>query len=182
MNLSFKTKFEDGSQTHFVEKIWAGLPSTCMDESFVLEHERPYCDLAEIKGLELLNNQRPKFHSIRDTHRWDVDMLIHFYIYSRQPDMFRFAPIIPVKSIQTITIEWKKSQTFGLMFHRKRPFERESGYYPDVVIDYQHNLNEEEIELLARNDGFENAAAFLKWFKDGIIDNKIIHWNNIVYG
>ena len=41
-------------------------------------------------------------------------------------------------------------------------------------------LQAQEIEVLARNDGFKNAKEFFKWF-DKDFDGVLIHWTNYKY-
>lgn len=44
---------------------------------------------------------------------------------------------------------------------------------------YSKPLNNDEIEILSKNDGFDNVEDFWKWFEaKGANDYRLIHWTN----
>ena len=166
MTLGFRTKIK-GKQIHFAEKIIRSLD--------IPEHERMtnYDLLSEVqKENEQLNihefqELKPKLHTIREDkkNRWKVGSDIHFVINNRTKNRFQFAPVLKVKCIQKISIH----NDYGLS----------KGIYRWVNIDGRQ-LPKEEIETLARFDGFENVEDFWDWFKDDF-QGKIIHWTSFTY-
>ena len=91
-------------------------------------------------------------------------MLIHYIINNRTKNRFQFAPVMPVLNIQKIGIE---HQFLG---------------DPKVSID-NRLLNADEKEILAKNDGFNNADDLFAWFNRDYScrTTKIIHWTNLKY-
>ena len=177
MILSFKTKTND-KPTYFPEKIITGLfqnkiiskdkaielfyPET-LKKLIPMEYHGTKNDVA-ISKIKFDNsvNHFPKIHTIRkdEKNRWKPGMLIDFFINARQKDMFRFAPRVPVVSIQYI----------GILHYRDNP---------EVNIDGRY-LFPSEVETLANNDGFESVAAFFKYFNEDF-NGKIIHWTDLKY-
>jgi len=175
MILAFKTFWGkemgtlSGTATYFEEKIWTGL-IPAMEEEEYLKKYRSYCldSLERLGVLSPVNDDAmtvPKVHTIRrdSNMRWAVGKKIHFYKNLRQADMFKFAPMLRVRSIQEIEI-----------IHSG-----ESWRMPWVIIDgvIQESA---EIEILARNDGFPSVKAFFQWFNENFT-GKIIHWTNLKY-
>ena len=70
--------------------------------------------------------------------------------------MFRFAPKIPVKSIQQIKIK------------------------DDLIYIDGFALSRKEVKQLAINDGFDNVSDFHNYFNEDFI-GKIIHWTDFKY-
>ncbi|MDR0612383.1 MAG: hypothetical protein LBG45_02675 [Dysgonamonadaceae bacterium] len=53
--------------------------------------------------------------------------------------------------------------------------------YQDVCVCVDgRELGYREIDVLAKNDGFENQNDFFKWFKSDF-SGKIIHWTTLKY-
>jgi len=164
MILSFSTKFKNGNLTHFIKKIWVGLKLVLIDDYSELQntyYEAQYLKLGNVD--QPLFDVNPKIHTIReDKHnRWHAGVLIHFTVFPRSNKMFRFAPVIPCTSTQLIDIY-------------------ETGDGTEIFVDGRC-LDENEAELLARNDGFADAEDMLNWFNGGIEDWKIIHWTDFKY-
>ena len=106
-----------------------------------------------------------KIHTIReDKHnRWHVGSIIHFCTGLRTKDYNCFDKGFVV-SVQTINI----------MYHWKQLGPKY--IVPVVTVDHKIvNIGE-----LARNDGFNSADDFLKWFDDDF-SGKIIHWTEARY-
>jgi hypothetical protein len=168
MNLSFRTKWLKGGSTYFIEKIWSGL-------DIMPTHKNLHANGIPISYMRIyapnclpfvVNSEyKPKLHTIRRDKkgRWKSGMKIHFYINSRTKNMFRFAPIIPVASIQKIKIECPTE------------YLNDQKIYIDGKL-----LTTEEMQQLAWNDGFENLAAFQLWFNTDF-EGIIIHWTNLKY-
>jgi hypothetical protein len=170
MILPFSTKL-NGKPTYFVEKIWKGLKE-CISEELQHSFEKimtpeeltnPY----QVDG-EVYLKVLPKIHTIREDKkdRWKPGTMIDFFINTRTKDMFRFAPRIPVVSIQKIEIE--RHNTTGVW---DKDF--------TVCID-EHYLNRLQIRCLSENDGFETIEAFFEYFSD-TFTGKIIHWTDKKY-
>ena len=100
-----------------------------------------------------------KVHTIReDKHnRWKAGMKIHFATGVRTKNYNQFMEGV-CTGIQQIII--KPKQAF-------------------ILID-NHILDEEEIKILAKNDGFDNTEGFWKWFNKDF-SGKIIHWTDCRY-
>lgn len=160
MILPFSTQL-NGKPTYFVERI---------HKSFRLKEV--YMKAAIDPSLHYPNNYNfivkdkllPKLHTIREdkNDRWKVGAKIDFFINCRQKNMFRFAPVLPVVSIQKIEI-----------IHAE--------FMNDLIIKIDNKiLNTEEMQQLAYNDGFENLFKFIMYFKEDFT-GKLIHWTDYVY-
>lgn len=181
MVLGFKTKFGSNSPTFFVEKIWSGFlrnPQNYTTEFFPKSGEAyqqlsrtfadKYFECLLNKEMGLAINYQPKIHTIRaDTkNRWRVGMPIHFVIKNRTPNRFQFAPILPVKAIQEIEIDWHEAMP--IVFIGGEHF-----YMPIVGID-------KGMAQLAKNDGFDSVNDFFAYF-NSYFKGKIIHWTDEKY-
>ena len=170
MTLSFSTQLA-GKPTHFVEKIWTAfnLGEGEYQLDFVVRGwwiEK--CDWSNAIDRNLLAEVGIKIHTIRaDTkNRWRVGMPIHFVIHNRSPKRFQFAPILPVKAIQEIEIDWHEG--LPIVFIGGEHF-----YMPLVGID-------KGMAQLAKNDGFDTVDDFFAYF-DSNFKGKIIHWTDYIY-
>lgn len=168
MELFFSTEI-NGKPTHFVEKIWKGL-KTLSPEAYIKvwasvspkEMTKKYqVDMDVYKTVE------PKLHTIRQDkrQRWKIGVPIDFSISTKTKDMFCFAPRIPVISIQSIVIS-----------------DSNNGF--KVSIDGRQ-LDNNEIQKLAINDGFEDIFDFQNYFNERLKNcffiGKIIHWTFLKY-
>ena len=106
MNLGFKTKWPNGEPTFFINKIWDGLRVKLRIKSdvyllFVKEHEKKFNE-------DFYLIPPSKIHTIREDKpdRWKAGNKIHFIINNRTKNLFQFAPVIPVISVQTIFFNW----------------------------------------------------------------------------
>lgn len=113
-----------------------------------------------------------KIHSIREdkSNRWKAGTKIDFFINCRQKDMFRFAPVLPVVSVQDVFITYAHSDIL------------------EISIDdrYIHSYSE-RLEL-AKNDGFDTWDDFFNYFyplikasEDKCLSLRLIHWTNHRY-
>lgn len=171
MLLSFKTQI-NGQPTYFVEKIWQGLIVKNISDTvarYVWLQGTPYPK--DNDRFKIGRKFQPKIHTIREdkNDRWKPGVLIDFFINARQKDMFRFAPRIPVVSMQEIEIS-RLTETF---------LGRPIGTKYFVFVDGKH-LEDEQIEILARNDGFADGWEFFDYFNKNF-KGKIIHWTNFKY-
>jgi hypothetical protein len=163
MLLPFKEQFPDGSNTHFLVKIWTSLR---VQEKFTYEEHKKYYD-AYIKkfgkdwGCDK-TDLNPKNHSIRlDIHnRWSKDgRIIHPVVNNRTKNVFQFAPAFPVVSTQKIEIKYDR--------------------YPTVFIDSKR-MPRTLWPVLASNDGFNSTEKFFNWFNTDF-KGTIIHWTDFRY-
>lgn len=192
MILSFKTKI-NGKPSYFPEKIITGLLQydfISFDRAKELFQPQILTKIIpeayqtnEIKSAKVFNigfdNTKfynPKIHTIRkdDKNRWKAGTTIDFFINARQKDMFRFAPKIPVVSVQKIEIVYSEFQENGKLFK-----------LPAVWIDGKLHYDfigslKENMRSIAINDGFENIEDFFAYFNEDF-EGKIIHWTDFKY-
>lgn len=174
MILGFSTQLK-GKPTYFVEKIWEGLLRDVIpvDLAYVdrLEsHEKRFGKRWDYLPEEMERMTNPKIHTIREDikDRWKAGTKIDFFINCRQKDMFRFAPVLPVVSVQKVHIKYKPESVF---------FAR---YYPaDVYVD-ERFLAVHEIAAFAQNDGFDTVEDFFAYFNKDFT-GKLIHWTDKRY-
>lgn len=177
MTLAFSTYWKKdmpeqlaGKPTYFIEKIWASIVgknniNISHYEEYLIKHKKLFnCDF----GYEDLFIYA-KYHTIRkdSNNRWKEGNNIHFVINNRTKDRFQFAPVIPCITTQRIDINY--SALSGL-FPKFRPF---------VHID-DRVLDDNEIEQLAINDGFDSVDDFFCYFNTDF-SGKIIHWTDLKY-
>jgi hypothetical protein len=175
MILPFSTQTKNGTKTHFVEKIWAGLLSNQIftNEEFVKFFNAATSDERNflLNNWEPINNMIPKITTIReDIHdRWHAGRLIHPVINNRSKNQFQFAPVFPCVSTQKIEIINRKDYQFvatdGRVIYEAEPM----GFYLDQTF-----------KDLIKNDGFNSLEAFWNWF-DHDFKGKIIHWTSLKY-
>ena len=171
MILSFKTQINK-KPTYFVEKIWEGFPN---QEDLI---EEWFMDGKIYEGYDFhpdATAMLPKLHTIRtdEKNRWKKGVLIDFFINARQKKMFRFAPRIPAKFIQHISILHDVGHVimliddvfFGEIWHHGL----------DDIYEYSTDL-----ESLSKNDGFESVEHFFNYFSEDF-HGKIIHWTDLKY-
>lgn len=175
MILPFSTKI-NGKETNFVSKIWESLipmfseyPKGIQLFKYPIEY-RECVD----KGLLSWYKQKPKIHTIREDKksRWKVGTKIDFFINARQKNMFRFAPVLPVVSIQKVEI------VYELSFYKKKT----AIVYIDDKLFYHAVEHNNEFKMLdfANNDGFDTIEDFFAYFNKPYI-GKLIHWTDKKY-
>lgn len=175
MILNFKTKYPWGGYTNFESKV-----------------------------LNCLNNWKHQFagdikkpHSIREdkANRWKPGRKIHFTTGSRTPNYKCFAEskcvstqVIEIKEIDSkVNPIIKEALTLlGVETDTHYIFEE---YVPKLDIVFRKRfqvtidgrvLSVEEINTLAKNDGFDSTHDFFRWFNKSFT-GKIIHWTNLKY-
>lgn len=164
MILPFSTQL-NGKPTYFVERIHKGIR-----ENYMLAPVDPSIHYPPNYNFVAKDKLPKKIHTIREDkkNRWKVGTKIDFFINCRQKDMFRFAPVLPVISIQRVFMT----------------------YLPQCGNGFQvsiggRELNPFEIEVLAVNDGFDSVEEFENYFisvmKDDEFSGKLIHWTDFKY-
>lgn len=176
MILSFKTH-HNGQSTNFVEKIWRGFVIHGLEESAEYKSYFEECEKREL--LDSPFWPPAKLHTIReDKHdRWKPGTMIDFFINARRKNMFRFAPRIPVVSVQKIQIAYENANPMDLdcVF-----------VYVDGKLIYRRFSNGQAVGVfnkmsqLATNDGFWSIDDFFAWFNKDF-KGKIIHWTDLKY-
>lgn len=172
MILSFKTKIEN-KPTYFVKKIVLGLErvgliSICKASELLL------IPISEIRS----SAEFSKLHTMREdkNNRWKAGNKIDFFINARQKDMFRFAPVLPVVSIQKVEMIW-----YGDEIKLVNIYIDGECYVQNYGIEFNSsNQRQERMEQLAKNDGFDSVEEFLNYFNTNFT-GKIIHWTDFKY-
>lgn len=173
MILPFSTKI-NGKPTYFVEMILKGLYTEAdikqnlvfgLDVSKHVTSYALFVNEDKKKLHDRVSCIKPKLHTIREdkNNRWQPGTMIDFFINARTKNMFRFAPRIPLVSLQTIEI--------------KTSFEFMTDY--EIVIDGRSLSLDEQVDL-AHYDGFNTLYDFYVYFKDGF-QGKLIHWTDKRY-
>lgn len=167
MILGFKTQI-NGKPSNFVERIWEGflrLGIKCSVNEFIEIGKKA------LPEKYLVTTFSPKIHTIREDkkNRWKAGMMIDFFINVRTEDMFRFAPRVPVTSIQKITMSYSWN------------------YIINIWINGRELTPSERLKL-AINDGFDSWEEFFEYFyplikstEDNFWKGKIIHWTDLKY-
>ncbi len=174
MILSFKTKI-NGKPTYFIEKIWESI----LQKGIQFKASEMKIGMEALPEDYKVKTHHPKLHTIRkdEKNRWKVGTMIDYFINARTKNMFRFAPRIPVKSIQLIKI-----------IHRPQHTDL---YIDDKLIEslwvdgFSFRVYSTEFDCpifysLARNDGFDDISEFLEYFNDHF-EGKIVHWTDFKY-
>lgn len=176
MILPFSTKLNN-KPTLFPEKIITGLNHAQIitwdhtEELFQTKiiSKKGTCHRIEFDKSIITN---PKLHTIREdkNDRWQVGTKIDFFINVRQKDMFRFAPVLPVVSIQKVYMTYKFGDVIEISIGEK------------YLVSYIERLE------FAVNDGFDNWQDFFDYFYPKIMaaekqfyKAKLIHWTNLKY-
>lgn len=167
MILPFSTQI-NGKPNYFVEKIAIGI-----DKHIGTYHTEPFLKVYKEKfESKPPVNFTGKLHTIREDakNRWKTGTMIDFYINNTKPNMFRFAPRIPVVSIQEIEI----------IYYTDRETLIKDLPPKKAVVLGNSRLNQIEIEQLAQNDGFNTIEDFFTYFNEDF-KGKLIHWTNLKY-
>lgn len=169
MILPFSTQM-NGKPSYFVEKIWSGL----IDKKIATiddcrQFEKHHEGISPIP-FEICPYYKPKLHTLREDKkdRWQEGKMIDFFINCRQKDMFRFAPVLPVVSVQNVEIFYSAQSMWNDTIAR-----------PTVYVD-GYDLHPDKIRQLAQNDGFDTIEDFFTYFNEDF-KGKIIHWTDLKY-
>lgn len=179
MILPFSTQL-NGKPTYFVEKIHKGFRLKELIMKAAIDPSIHYPPNYNYVAKDKLSH---KLHTIREdkNDRWKEGTKIDFFINCRQKDMFRFAPQIPVVSVQEI-----------FMTRRGTFIEISIAKIDSYIGEDDFQLNGLQIEQLALNDGFDEYNDFRIYFLEVIEKNgkatgnywfkgKIIHWTDLRY-
>ena len=173
MTLGFSTQMF-GKPNHFVEKILSGMTKNIgldlrveIDRDYLPEYSKRTGNKLSYSNIEQFFQ---KIHTIRAGNRWKDHQKIHFVIGNRTKYRFQFAPVLPVNKIQEIEIIREP-----FIFEGKR----QKGDKCKVIIDGRR-ISNNEVFVLAENDGFDSLKDFLKYFNTDF-KGQLIHWTDKVY-
>lgn len=179
MILPFSTQI-NGDPTYFPEKILKGL----YDNRIITVKEiqdrlelRILVRKGEFHEINFDHGRlhQAKLHTIRQdkNDRWKPGVMIDFFINARQKNMFRFAPRIPVVSVQKIKI---------VHFLAEAHIYLDDSFYGEIFFNGNKEIDgyAVNIEELAINDGFYDAEDFIAYFNKDFT-GKIIHWTDLRY-
>jgi hypothetical protein len=167
MILAFSTQL-NGRPTYFVERIHKCFSLKEINMIAGLDPSIHYPNGYNFVAKDKLPS---KLHTIREdkNDRWKAGTKIDFFINCRQKNMFRFAPVLPVVSVQKITM----SYLWGKVI---------------MITIAGREMHASEKEQFAINDGFDNWDSFFEYFydvikntEDNFFSGKIIHWTNLKY-
>lgn len=175
MILPFKQYFDKEKQkpTYFADKIIKLFWKKPEYESFFQNLANKDINFMFFISHHINNNFpviiRPKIHTIRTDlkNRWKQGNKIHPVFNNRSKNQFQFSPTFTCKGIQLIDI-----QIIDMPF--------KSIKISEINGSKSHFLTDQEIELLAINDGFENITDFFNYF-DPDFKGKIIHFTDYRY-
>lgn len=173
MILPFSTQI-NGKPTNFVSKIWIGIEYKFSDfgkGNRLFNFPKEYIECGQ-KGLLTFQKPKPKLHTIREdkNDRWKPGVMIDFFINARQKNMFRFAPRIPVRSIQKVYMSYAYNNII------------------EISIDGRQIHDASQLLEFAINDGFDTWDDFFNYFypaikatPDNWLERKLIHWTDKRY-
>lgn len=172
MILPFSTQL-NGKPTYFVEKIHKSFRIHEVNMKAAIDPSIHYTADYNFVAKDKLP---AKLHTIREDkkERWKPGTKIDFFINCRQKNMFRFAPVLPVLSVQKVHIMW--FNTFGTNVARVF-IDDES--FACVKFEKEMIVTGKILEF-AKNDGFDSIEDFFAYFNEDFT-GKIIHWTDLKY-
>lgn len=184
MTLSFSTKWPKhmgewaGQPNWFIQKIWKVLISNLGDQFDNVLYQEKHKTKFGHYWRPNYDDVLPKLHTLRhDPHgRWKPGMKIHPVINNRSPQRFQFAPTMICTGIQYVHVEHNGQGRAVCVGNNPDYSDCAPIYFEDDDNDTVHGQN--EMEVLALNDGFESVDQFFAFFKEDF-RGKIIHWANL---
>ena len=179
MILPFSTQI-NGKPSFFVEKIHKAFRLKELNMKAAID---PRIHYTPDYNFFVKDKCHHKIHTIREDkkNRWKPGTMIDFFINCRQKDMFRFAPRVPVVSVQEVFMT-KRGNELEITISKVGSYIGGDDFY----------LYHDAKTQLALNDGFDNLQDFNFYFLQRIDENykqtgnswlkgKIIHWTNFKY-
>ena len=180
MILPFSTKL-NGKPTYFVEKIHKSFRIKEVNLKAAID---PTIHYTKDYNFVAKDKLAAKIHTIREdkNDRWKPGTMIDFFINTRTKDMFRFAPRIPVVSVQKFEIKWGLCKTIATIFIDDVDYATFKNYndgfgYRDLY--YPNSIPARGFSFIG-NDGFDSKEDFLTYFNQDFT-GKIIHWTDKKY-
>lgn len=172
MILPFSTKM-NGKPTYFVERIHKCFS---LKEVYMIAGLDPSIHYPKDYNFIAKDKLPAKFHTMREDKkdRWQAGTKIDFFINCRQKDMFRFAPVLPVVSVQKVEIVWV--ELFGKKIahvYIEDKFLAKVKFGNDLIV-------KGDMLQFAKNDGFDTIEDFFAYFNEDF-KGKIIHWTDLRY-
>lgn len=169
--ITFSTNFQKGHPragrpTHFVEALCKGFPEYSSDEYTPLKSE-PWKDIFSLLpiAIDKLSEIEPKYHTIRNGHRWKVGDKFSPRVWSGKPYKSKQVIIAPdVTIIKLWDIEIDINGVISI-----------NGKYVDEGME----------EILAKNDGL-SQLDFFHWLvkpcmkTEKPFSGQIICWDNSI--
>ncbi|MXV39367.1 hypothetical protein GO491_11880 [Flavobacteriaceae bacterium Ap0902] len=186
MKLNFMTEWSKDmpehlaeEPTYFIEKILNSMHydlKTGAELNKYLQYNK-YGYSCKSDLINEIINQNSKKHTIRfmtpeRAKQWEGNM-IDFYVKDRTKDAFKFAPRVPVTTVQRIKIIHHRDFIKGV----------------SAIFINDNRLSDQNIHELAKNDGFNNGYDFFAYFNQERIESYkkegkypyIIHWTDLKY-
>lgn len=183
MILPFSTQL-NGKPTYFVEKIHKAFRLKELNMKAAID---PRIHYTPDYNFFVKNKCHHKIHTIREDkkERWRPGINIHFFINVRQPNMFRFAPVLPVVSTQKIEFIWKDNTEnltcLGTSFDKICTIMIDDRFYGDAYFFNGSVVSSSyTIPIFANNDGFDTPQELFAYFNKNF-KGKIIHWTDLKY-
>lgn len=183
MNLAFREYWpKTNIGTNFVEKLWSGFLINNLvtaeqlnfyAEAYKRKFFKPFFGTSDSVSL------KPKLTSIREdkNNLWKPGRKIHFIINNRTKNRFQFAPVIEVKKVQHIHIDYYIKDSVCVFIDDELVC---YGSLKDKNRFFSSLSNDIDINNVAVNDGFDSVQQFFNWF-DRDFTGKIIHWTDLRY-
>lgn len=168
MILPFSTQL-NGKPTYFVERIHKCFS---LKEIYMIAGLDPSVHYPKDYNFVAKDKLSPKLHTIREdkNDRWKAGKKIDFFINCRQKNMFRFAPVLPVVSVQEVFMTYAFNNVI------------------QISIDGRELFSYTERLEFAINDGFDSWDDFFSYFypkikasPQEIYKPKLIHWTDLKY-
>ncbi len=195
MILPYSTKI-NGNPTYFVEKILKGM----LNEYEKTNHDKYIGTVGHLYDagdflnymyaddfLAKVDSVNPKLHTVREDlkERWKPGINIDFFINVRRPNMYRFAPVLPVVSSQKIEFIWKDNTEnltcLGTSFDKTCTIMIDDRFYGDAYFFNGSVVSSSyTIPIFANNDGFDTPEELFAYFNKNF-KGKIIHWTDLKY-
>jgi hypothetical protein len=168
MILGFSTQINK-KPTYFVERIHKCFS---LREIYMIAGLDPGLHYPSNYNYIAKDKKPAKLHTIREdkTNRWKAGMKIDFFINMYRKEMFRFAPVLPVVSVQD----------FEIVYYTDREVLRNDLPPKRAIVIDDKRLSEDKWLELAQNDGFDTVEEFFAYFNEDFT-GKLIHWTDKKY-
>jgi len=170
MTLGYSQTFPWGEPTLFREKILKEFDNLARPLSIELSGDELKSLMAQIDSID-----NPKLHTIRQdpTNRWREGRDIH-HVYGNRTKARKCFLKNRCLSTQRIVILYEETVVSTDQGEGKDGIER-----PVVMVDFRV-MSPEQVDLIAKNDGFKSTDDFFRWF-DKPFSGVIIHWTKLRY-